>query len=78
MPLDVDRAVLVLLRAGGRDGLKPRPKVMIDKQFLETPFFGVQQMNWDRQNESYGVNHKRTRRGMFLMVKGDRGPSGAA
>jgi putative transposase len=39
----------------------------IDKQFLETPFFGVQQMTWHLQGEGDEVNVKRIRRLMRLM-----------
>lgn len=39
----------------------------IDKQFLETPFFGVRQMTWFLRNEGYKVNEKRIRRLMRLM-----------
>jgi putative transposase len=41
--------------------------VVIDKQFLETPFYGVQQMIWHLRNEGYIVNYKRIRRLMRLM-----------
>lgn len=41
--------------------------VKIDKQFLETPFYGVQQMTWHLQNEGHAVNQKRIRRLMRLM-----------
>ncbi len=41
--------------------------VVIDKQFLETPFYGVQQMTWHLQNEGHGVHDKRIRRLMRLM-----------
>jgi len=41
--------------------------VVIDKQFLETPFYGVQQMTWHLQNEGHVVNYKRIRRLMRLM-----------
>jgi putative transposase len=41
--------------------------VKIDKQFLETPFYGVQQMTWHLQNEGNVVNYKRIRRLMRLM-----------
>ena len=34
--------------------------LLIDKQFLETPFYGVQQMTWHLQNEGYRVNVKWT------------------
>ena len=29
--------------------------LLIDKQFLETPFYGVRQMTWHLQNEGYAV-----------------------
>ena len=51
---------------------------LIDRQFLETPFYGVRQMTWHLQNEGHAVNVKRIRRLMRLMVEGDRGPSRAA
>lgn len=41
--------------------------LLIDKQFLETPFYGVQQMTWHLQNEGHAVNVKRIRRLMRLM-----------
>jgi hypothetical protein len=41
--------------------------LLIDKQFLETPFYGVQQMTWHLQNEGHRVNVKRIRRLMRLM-----------
>jgi putative transposase len=41
--------------------------VVIDKQFLETPFYGVQQMTWHLQNGGHVVNYKRIRRLMRLM-----------
>ena len=39
----------------------------IDKQFLETPFYGVRQMTWHLRNEGQLVNEKRIRRLMRLM-----------
>ena len=39
----------------------------VDKQFLETPFYGVRQMTWHLQNEGHPVNEKRIRRLMRLM-----------
>jgi putative transposase len=39
----------------------------IDKQFLETPFYGVRQMTWHLRNEGHRVNEKRIRRLMRLM-----------
>src|SRR3954466_4997638 len=29
--------------------------LLVDKQFLETPFYGVQQMTWHLQNQGYRV-----------------------
>ena len=40
---------------------------VIDKQFLETPFYGVRQMTWHLRNEDPPVNEKRIRRLMRLM-----------
>ncbi len=40
---------------------------VIDKQFLETPFYGVRQMTWHLRNEGHLVNEKRIRRLMRLM-----------
>ena len=39
----------------------------IDKQFLETPFYGVRQMTWHLRNEGHRVNEKCIRRLMRLM-----------
>ena len=40
---------------------------LIDKQFLDTPFYGVRQMTWNFQNDGHGVNQKRIRWLMRLM-----------
>lgn len=40
---------------------------LIDKQFLETPFYGVRQMTWHLRNEDHLVNENRIRRLMRLM-----------
>ena len=40
---------------------------LIDKQFLETPFYGERQMTWHLRNEGHLVNEKRIRRLMRLM-----------
>ncbi|MBU2865733.1 IS3 family transposase [Pacificibacter marinus] len=40
---------------------------VIDKPFLETPFYGVHQMTWHLRNENHLVNEKRIRRLMRLM-----------
>ena len=39
----------------------------IDRQFLETPFYGAQQMTWHLQAAGHPVNIKRVRRLMRLM-----------
>jgi putative transposase len=39
----------------------------IDRQFLETPFYGVRRMTWPLRAEGYFVNIKRVRRLMRLM-----------
>jgi putative transposase len=40
---------------------------VIDRQFLDTPFYGVRQMTWHLRNEGHPVNEKRIRRLMRLM-----------
>ncbi|WP_340290525.1 IS3 family transposase [Sulfitobacter pontiacus] len=40
---------------------------VIDKQFLETPFYGVRQMTWHLRSDDHVVNEKRIRRQMRLM-----------
>jgi len=40
---------------------------LIDKQFLDTPFYGVRQMTWHLKGEGHKVNKKRIRRLMRLM-----------
>ena len=40
---------------------------VIDKQFLDTPFYGVRQMTWHLRNDGHPVNEKRIRRLMRLM-----------
>lgn len=40
---------------------------LIDRQFLETPFYGVRQMTWHLRNDGHLVNEKRIRRLMRLM-----------
>ena len=40
---------------------------LIDRQFLDTPFYGVRQMTWHLQNEGHSVTQKRIRRLMRLM-----------
>lgn len=40
---------------------------LIDRQFLETPFYGVRKMTWHLQNEGRAMNVMRIRRLMGLM-----------
>jgi hypothetical protein len=40
---------------------------LIDRQFMETPFFGVRQMTWHLRNDGHAVNPKRVRRLMRIM-----------
>ena len=39
---------------------------LIDRQFLETPFYGVRQMRWHLRARGHRVNVKRVRRLMRL------------
>ena len=39
----------------------------IDRQFLETPFYGARQMTWHPHTKGHPVNVKRVRRLMRLM-----------
>ena len=41
---------------------------IIDRQFMETPVFGVRQMTWHLRNAGHAVNPKRARRLMRLMA----------
>jgi hypothetical protein len=43
---------------------------MVDRQFMETPFYGGRQMTWHLRNDGHAMNPKRVRRLMRLMVKG--------
>jgi len=53
--------------AKGETAMNLSLMLQIDKQFLETPFFGVRQMTWHLRNEGHLVNEKRIRRLMRLM-----------
>lgn len=48
-------------------GASGTPFTLTDMQFLETSFYGVQQMTWHLRNEGHAVNVKRIRRLMQLM-----------
>ena len=51
--------------------------LLIDKQFLETPFNGIRQMTGHLQNEGHAVNERRIRRLMRLMrVRRENSPPG--
>jgi len=39
---------------------------LIDKQYLETPFYGIRRMTKELDNKGYKVNHKRVRRLMRI------------
>ena len=54
-------------KAKGETVMNLNLMLQIDKQFLETPFFGVRQMTWHLRNEGHLVNEKRIRRLMRLM-----------
>ena len=41
--------------------------LLVGKQFLDTPFYGVRQMTWHLRNEGHTVNAERIRRLMRLM-----------
>ena len=43
------------------------PMLLIDRHFLDTPFFCARQMTWHLRNEGHPVNEKRIRRLMRLM-----------
>jgi putative transposase len=51
----------------GGCGMKLDLMRLIDKQFLETLFYGVLQMTWHLRNDDHVVNEKRIRRLMPLM-----------
>ena len=51
----------------GETGMNLDLMLLIDKQFLDAPFYGVRQMTWHLQNQGHAVNQKRIRRLMRLM-----------
>ena len=53
--------------AKGETAMNLSLMLQIDRQFLETPFYGVRQMTWHLRNEGHLVNEKRIRRLMRLM-----------
>lgn len=73
LPIGMQCRLLSLSRSSfyyepqGESELNLALMLLIDKQFLETPFYGVQRMTWHLRNEGYPVNVKRIRRLMRLM-----------
>ena len=51
----------------GETVMNPELMLLIDKPFLEAPFYGVRQTTWHLQNEDHTVNKKRIRRLMRLV-----------
>ena len=45
--------------AQGETAMNPDLMLLVDKRFLDTPFYGVRQMTWHLQNEGHAVNEKR-------------------
>jgi putative transposase len=41
---------------------------LVDRQFLDTPLYGVRQMTWHLQNEGHAVNQRRIQRLIFLTT----------
>jgi len=54
-------------RPAGESAGNLDPIALIDRQFMETPFFGVNQMTRHLRNKGHAVNPKRVRRLMRLM-----------
>lgn len=64
--LSVSRSSLYYKRKG-ESAYNLELMTLIDKQFLDTPFYGVRQMTWHLKGEGHKVNKKRIRRLMRLM-----------
>ena len=45
--------------AQGETAMNPDLMLRVDKQFLDTPFYGDRQMTWHLQNEGHAVNERR-------------------
>ena len=67
MPDRVDQPVELLPCAAGESRENLTLMALIDRQFLETPFYGARQMTWHLRAEGHLVNIKRVRRLMRLM-----------
>ncbi len=57
----------VYYEARGESPLNLQLMRLMDKQFLETPYYGARQMARHLRRQGYGVNRKRVRRLMQLM-----------
>lgn len=51
----------------GESGMNLELMRPVDKQFLETPFYGMRQMTWQLRNEDHLVNEKQIGRLTPLM-----------
>jgi putative transposase len=40
---------------------------LLDKQYLDTPYYGIRRMSWFFQQQGYAVNHKKVARLLRLM-----------
>lgn len=40
---------------------------LLDKQYLDTPYYGIRRMKWFLQQQGYAVNHKKVARLLRLM-----------
>lgn len=64
LPVGAQHRLLAILRSSFYDELMGETAmnldlmVVIDKQFIETPLYGVQQMPWHLRNEGNAVNYK--------------------
>jgi putative transposase len=67
MPVGVDQSLDVLSCAKGESAESLALMIEIDRQFLETPFYGARQMTRHLRAEGRQVNVKRVRRLMRLM-----------
>jgi putative transposase len=63
----VNLTVVVLHSPPGETEMNLDLMLLIDKQFLDTPFYGVRQMTWHLQNVGHTVKQRRIRCLMRLM-----------
>jgi putative transposase len=67
MPSGIDQPFRFLPPTPWRERPEPGVDAQIDRQFLDTPFYGAQQMTWHLRAQGHRVNIKRVRRLMRLM-----------